>query len=35
MINFIWISGKPYTKDDDGELREASPYELEQEGYHD
>lgn len=34
-MNFIWMNNKPYVKDEDGELRLATPYELEQEGYHD
>jgi hypothetical protein len=33
-MEIIFISGKPYVKQDD-EYREATPYELEQEGYHD
>jgi hypothetical protein len=34
-MEFVWLNGKPYVMNEDGELREASPYELEQEGYYD
>jgi hypothetical protein len=33
-MNIVWIGNKPYVEHE-GEYREATPYELEQEGYHD
>jgi hypothetical protein len=34
-MEFKWINETPYVVGPDGELRVATPYELEQEGYHD
>jgi hypothetical protein len=36
-MNIVWISGKPHVEDDrySNGFRELSPYELEQEKYHD
>jgi hypothetical protein len=34
MIKIVWINQKPYVEHE-GEYREATPYELEQEVYHD